>query len=262
MIARDTKSANIDVVPLGQAGFRLEFGDQVLYVDPYLSDNVEILEGLQYRRLVSIWRSPEMISDADWVLLTHIHPDHCDLETLLPLSKASPSCRFIAPGVVCEHLIRHGIAANRTRVAPVEWIKLAPDLRIHTVPAAHPRIAMDACGRWEYVGYVMEWGNRRLYHAGDTALHPLLFERLESLKPIDTAMLPVNEQNFFREQLGIVGNMSIRDAFGLARDLGVKTLVPMHWDMFEPNTVFQEEIELYYRLTQPPFQMKLNPSYL
>ncbi|MEP3855638.1 MAG: MBL fold metallo-hydrolase [Porticoccus sp.] len=253
-------SADVKVTSLGQAGFRFSFGSQIVYIDPYLSDSVEKSQGAEYRRLVPIWRAPEFLSDADWVLLTHIHLDHCDLETLLPLSKASSKCRFIGPADVCSHLVRHGIPESRVMNTHNGWRDLSQGLRIHVVPAAHPTIETDVSGNWKYVGFVIEYNGRRFYHSGDTALVPELFEHLNTLTPIDVAILPVNEHNYFRENLGIVGNMSIRDAFGLAKHLCIKTLVPMHWDMFEPNTVFREEIELFYHLTQPSFDMKLCPE--
>jgi hypothetical protein len=34
----------------------------------------------------------------------------------------------------------------------------------------------------------------------------------------------------------------------------------MHWDMFAPNSVYLEEIELLYRLMQPSFEMKVYPE--
>jgi L-ascorbate metabolism protein UlaG (beta-lactamase superfamily) len=255
-------NTKIGVVPLGQAGFRLQFGEQIVYIDPYLSDSVEKLEGQRYRRMVPIWKSPETITDADWVLVTHIHLDHCDPETLEPLSKASPQCRIVGPAEVCRFLVEKGIAVNRLIKAEDHWIDLGAGVRVHAVPAAHPTVETDSDGCWNYVGFVLEYGGRRLYHSGDTSLVTPIFESLDKLKPIDTAILPVNEHNYFREQLGIVGNMGIRDAFGLAESIGVKTLVPMHWDMFGPNAVYREEIELYSRLSKPPFAVKLNPSSL
>ena len=106
----------------------------------------------------------------------------------------------------------------------------------------------------------MEFDDRRIYHSGDTSLTLALIEFLERFKPIDTAFLPVNEKNYFREQLGIIANMGIRDAFGLAQHLGVAKLVPMHWDMFVPNSVYQEEIDLYWKLSQPQFAVLINPQ--
>jgi L-ascorbate metabolism protein UlaG (beta-lactamase superfamily) len=212
--------------------------------------------------MVPVWKSPETVTDADWVLVTHIHLDHCDPETLLPLSQASPYCRIVGPGEVCRFLAEQGLPESRLVIASDSWIDLGAGVRVHTVPAAHPEIEADEDGNWKYVGYVLDYAGRRLYHSGDTSLDSQILECLEKLKPIDTAILPVNEHNFFREQLGIVGNMGIRDAFGLAEAMGVNTLVPMHWDMFEPNAVYREEIELYSGLAKPPFEVKLNPSSL
>jgi len=74
--------------------------------------------------------------------------------------------------------------------------------------------------------------------------------------------MPVNERNFYREKRGIVGNMSVREAFQMATDIGVKTLVPTHWDMFAPNSVYKEELNLLYELMRPPFEMRLDPQEL
>lgn len=75
--------------------------------------------------------------------------------------------------------------------------------------------------------------------------------------PIGTALLPVNECNFFRERQGIVGNMSIREAFGLAVELGARRFVPMHFDMFAPNCVYEEEIGIVHRRLAPPFRVEM-----
>jgi len=252
----------VDCTPLGQSGFRMVHRGTTVFIDPYLSDSVERLEGPHQRRRVPIWKQPGLIDDADWVLITHGHLDHCDLDTVIPLSEASPSCRFVAPQEVCGHLTRQGISANRLIVAPPEWLELGNGIRIHATPAAHPMIDLDSTGHWRCVGYVMEYDGRRIYHSGDTSLLRPVIEFLDQLKPIDAAMLPVNEHNYFREQLGILGNMSVRDAFGFAETLGVTTLVPMHWDMFEANGVLREEIELYHRLSAPSFDLLINPDVL
>ncbi len=54
--------------------------------------------------------------------------------------------------------------------------------------------------------------------------------------------------------------MSVREAFQFAADSGIKKFVPTHWDMFSPNLVYQEEIELLYRKIQPPFNLVINPK--
>ncbi len=256
---KDKTAHSAEVIALGQSGFRFHMRGATIYIDPYLSDGVEKIAGDLYRRQVPIWKAPGLVNDADWVLITHGHLDHCDLETILPISNASPTCHFVGPNEVCGYLERHGISSDRLARAPNAWLELAPGIRVHAVPAAHPEIETDRDGHWKCVGYVLEFNGRRMYHSGDTSLVSALIEFLDRLRPIDTAFLPVNEKNYFREQLGIVANMGLRDAFGFAQRLDVTKLVPMHWDMFLPNSVFQEEIELYYRLSKPQFDLIINP---
>lgn len=253
----------IKSLSLGQVGYRFSFGDQVVYIDPYLSDYVAKVEGPAFERMFPIPFSPEKITDADWVLVTHNHIDHCDPLTLAPLAIASPQARFVCPVTVMPTLHSLNIATERIMIpSEGKWTDLARFLRLIAVPAAHPDIRRDEFGQAHCVGYVIEYGDRRLYHAGDTSPHEELLTALKDLAPLDIAFLPVNERNFFRDRVGIIGNMSVREAFLLAKEIGVKTMVPMHWDMFGPNSVAREEIELMYQLMAPGFSMKFYPTQL
>jgi L-ascorbate 6-phosphate lactonase len=107
------------------------------------------------------------------------------------------------------------------------------------------------------VGYVLAADGVRYYHAGDTRAAEALIASVRAIGPIDVAILPVNERNFFRERRGIIGNMSVREAFGLAVELGCKRVIPCHWDMFAPNRVYREEIDLIYSRMAPPFELDL-----
>jgi L-ascorbate metabolism protein UlaG (beta-lactamase superfamily) len=240
----------------------MSFPECVVYIDPYLSNNVEVTEGSELRRLFPLPCSPDQVTDAQWVLITHIHIDHCDLHSLLPIAKASPQCRFVCPHECVRALEAAGIPEKRLVVAPESWINLGVDTRLVAVPAAHPTIQRDENGNLRCVGYVIEHEGRRFYHAGDTSVEKELIDWLVALAPFEVAFLPVNERNYYRESCGIIGNMTLREAFHLATDLKIQTLVPMHWDMFSPNSVYREEIELLYRLIQPPFDLRFYPESL
>lgn len=255
-----TSKVKIPTQPLGQAGFRLQFDDTVVYIDPYLSDSVAELDGEDLQRLVPIPILPENVTDATWVLISHIHLDHCDPQTLIPLSCSSSECKFICPQEVGILLSELGISKSRIVAAPEEWMVLSSDLRLRAVPSAHPAIERDASGCLRCVGYVLEYQNRLIYHAGDTSPAVELIDALKNLGSIEVALLPVNEKNFYRDRRGIIGNMSVREAFQMAIDIDAATIVPMHWDMFQPNSVFLEEIELLYRLIAPPIKMLIRPE--
>lgn len=247
--------------PLGQVGFRLQFGDAVVYIDPYLSDSVRERESADLERLVPIPCPPTSVTDADYVLITHDHRDHCDIDTLGPLAEASPQAVFVGPPPVIATLSQQGFANSRLRVCyPDRPIVLTDALRVETVPSAHPVVQRDDQGSWLYVGYLLRWRGRQFYHAGDTALTDEVYTHLKGLGKIDVAFLPVNEINYFRNRRGIIGNMSIREAFGLADELGIETVVPTHWDMFAANQVYREEIELLYNKLSPGFELRVLPD--
>lgn len=255
-----TRGMRIPVEMLGQSGCRLAFAQATLYLDPYLSNSVQELDAPDLARQVPISRQPENVTDADWVLITHAHIDHCDPHTLPRLAKASPLARFVGPSPVVGALIDWGVAAERIRVASEEWLQLAPDLRLLAIPAAHPEIARDAEGNLNCVGYVLDYAGQRIYLAGDTSARQEIIDILVANGPIDTAFLPVNEHNFFRGRRGIIGNMSVREAFQMGNEIGAKQVVAVHWDMFAINAVDPDEIRLVHQRTRPGFSLLLNPT--
>jgi L-ascorbate 6-phosphate lactonase len=253
----------MSIVPLrtlGQSGFRLQFGDTVVYIDPYLTDSCATFDGPHLARLAPPPLAPSEVTDADFVFVTHAHRDHCDPDTLVPLARASPKARFVASSAAAKVLAASSIARERVELARESWTPLAEALRVRAVPAAHPVIERDTDGVLLHAGYIFEFGGRRFYHSGDTSLTAELLEALSPYAPIDIVFLPVNERNFVREQQGILANMSLREAFYFAAQLGARTLVPMHWDLFGPNSTFRDEIELVHRLAQPELRLELEPS--
>jgi L-ascorbate metabolism protein UlaG (beta-lactamase superfamily) len=247
---------------LGQSGCRLSFPGCTVYVDPYLSHSVQALDAPDLVRLVPIPLTPAEVTDADWVLITHDHIDHCDPHTLPILAQASPGARFLGPPPVLRALVGWGIAQDRLQPVAEAWFDLAPGVKVQAVPAAHPEISRDQAGCLECVGFVLECSGRRLYIAGDTSVRQPLLDALAALAPVSAAILPVNEKNFFRSRRGIIGNMSIREAFQLADEIGAETVVPVHWDMFAANAVGPAEIEAVYMQMNPTFRLLMQPQHI
>ena len=252
----------LNFISLGQTGFKIIIDNHVIYIDPYLSNSLELKEGKHLKRQVPIKIEPNQINDAEWVLITHIHQDHCDLETLLAISLNSPKCIFLGPFEVINFLESSGINKNNLLVAKQDWVKLLPNFKVHPTPAAHPVHELDKTGNWRCIGFIFQYNDLKIYHAGDTFVTSKLIQFIKKFKPIHMAMLPVNEHNFFKEQIGIIGNMTVRDAFSFASLLEVAILVPTHWDMFKVNEVFKEEIEIVYKKLNPDFKLIFEPEIL
>ena len=244
---------------LGQTGFLIECEKCKILVDPYLSDSVEHKEAADMVRQVPIAFDPGSLFDVDYVLITHVHRDHCDEETLVPLSKASPGCKFIGPQAACQKLLDIGISPHRIILAKGD-IELNQFVVVHTTPSAHPIVKLATSGGWECVGYVLQVGGVKMYHPGDTALTSEIVEMGKQFGPVDVAMLPVNEINYMRNERGVIGNMSVREAFYLAEQIGVGKFMPTHWDMFLLNEVCREEIEIVYERNKPNFDLVLDKT--
>jgi L-ascorbate metabolism protein UlaG (beta-lactamase superfamily) len=105
-------------------------------------------------------------------------------------------------------------------------------------------------GLYRYLGYVLDDGVARVYHAGDTIPYDGQVERLRALR-VDLALLPINGRDHFREAAGIVGNMDHREAARLAADAGVDVLVPMHYDTFTQNLGFPAHLVDVVRREHP-----------
>lgn len=255
-------SSRIPIKLLGQSGCRLRFPSATLYIDPYLSNSVQELDSPDLARKVEIPIRPENVTDADWVLITHDHIDHCDPHTLPKLAHASPRARYIGPPSVVKKLQEWGIGKDHIYLAEEKWTDIAPDLRVMAVPAAHPDISRDGEGRLLCVGFLIDYAGRKIYVAGDTFARQEIIDSLVSNGPVHTAILPVNEHNFFRARRGIIGNMSVREAFQFASEIKVRQVIAVHWDMFSANSVDPDEIRLIHRRMSPGFALLLEPAIL
>lgn len=231
---------------LGQSSVRFTTPSGSLLVDPYLTDSVAEQYGEALRRLHPCPVTFAELSDTRAVLITHAHLDHCDPASVLGILEHAPGARIIAPLSARTILQAAGIASSRLEVAQHAWMPLFDDVRMHAVPAVHPTPDREPNGEWGSIGYVLEIGEQRYYHAGDTSPAQVIVDAVRALAPT-IGFIPVNERNYYRERAGIIGNMSVREAFAFAEELGLETLIPVHWELFAPNSTSREEIELVHR---------------
>lgn len=113
---------------------------------------------------------------------------------------------------------------------------------VTALPALHGVHVSDAYtfgtehhgGRHPYLGYVVELGGLRVFHAGDSLDYPGLSDRLRELD-VHVALLPINGRDEAREAQDLVGNMNGEEAADLAARAGIPVVVPMHYDMFASN---------------------------
>ena len=219
---------------LGQAGFVVRADSAVALIDPFLAPR----DGRLYESSLL----PDRAQGVDLVLCTHEHVDHFDAASAPAIAKASPGALFVVPTPIVDMVTESGVGGDRVAgIQPGEILEVA-GITIRAVPAMHGVTMEDAYGFGEelsgglirFVGYVLDAGGVRLYHAGDTIHYPGMEAALSELS-LDLAMLPINGRDPGREARGIVGNLSEREAAWLAGAIGAQAVVPMHYDLFARN---------------------------
>ncbi len=216
---------------LGQSSFALKGAGIVVYVDPYLRATD--------RRLSPPPFPPHAVTNADVVLLTHDHGDHVDPEALTGIAAASPAARFVAPRPIVERVA--ALVGGLERVTPADAdaplrfdVRDAP-LAIAPVPAKHDEFDSGARG-YPYLGYSIWLNGVCVHHTGDTIAYEGQVERVKG-HGVDVALVPINGRDFFRTRANVIGNFDYREAAEFAVQIGAAVAIPMHYGMFQDNTV-------------------------
>jgi len=193
---------------LGQSGYLLESGKYSILIDPYLSDSVNRVASRP--RLLPIPIEPKDIK-CDAVICTHDHLDHLDPDTVCEMGSDQ---LFITTNGGKEKLISLG-KSNVIALSVGESISVG-DFEITAVFADHTV---------EAFGVIVKAEGKTLYFSGDTLYNEKLFE-IKNYAPGYT-FICIN---------GRLGNMNVSEALTVARELGAKTNIPTHYDMFASNS--------------------------
>lgn len=250
----DSPSTHFDVWWLGQSGFLIKWDGHRLLFDPYLSDSLTekySATDKPHVRMTEQVVDPARLSGLTATTSSHNHTDHLDATTLHALASVNPDLPLVLPAA--------NIDFARDRLGPEAAITLKPlsvgspvDLspfKFHAIPAAHNKITTDEDGYNLYLGFVVEFGNFRVYHSGDTLWHDGLVSALKQFPKIDLAFLPINGNKPERK---VAGNLNGTEAAALARAVNARLVVPHHFEMFEFNSAAPDEFEAAcQRLSQP-----------
>ncbi len=194
-----TKTGELKITFIGHATLMFEYGGKVVHVDPWT-------------RLADYSKLPK----ADVVLITHEHQDHLDPKAVSEVRGANTK---VVMTKACEGKVPGGIVMKNGDVQTVQGLK------IEAVPAYnivqkrpdgqpfHPKGVGN--------GYVVTFGETRVYVAGDTENTP----EMKKLEKIDIAFLPMNLPYTMTPAM-------VADA---AKAFKPRILYPYHYGETDPN---------------------------
>ena len=162
----NTSSGDLEITFIGHGTLMFDFGGKVIHVDPW-------------GRLADYSKLPK----ADFILVTHDHPDHFDAGVIKSLSTEETALVLTE---TCAARVKGGMVMMNGDVKTVKGLK------IEAVPA-YNLVHMRSEGKPFHPkgagnGYVITFGDKRVYVAGDTENTP----EMKNLSDIDIAFLPMN----------------------------------------------------------------------
>jgi L-ascorbate metabolism protein UlaG (beta-lactamase superfamily) len=161
-----TGGGDLDITFLGHGTLMFDFNKAVIYVDPF-------------SRVADFSALPP----ADLILITHHHGDHLDLAAIKPIRQEKT---VIIGTQKCVQQVEGCIVMNNGDA------KTAAGFKIEAVPAyniLHKRESGEPFHvKGEGNGYIITFGDKRVYVAGDAENIP----EMKELKNIAVAFLPMN----------------------------------------------------------------------
>jgi L-ascorbate metabolism protein UlaG (beta-lactamase superfamily) len=161
-----TSKGDLKITFIGHGSLMFTFGGKTIHVDPFTRQG-------DYSKLPK----------ADLILVTHEHGDHLDPKALKLLRTKKTS---VVVSKSCADKVKGAMVMKNKEVKTVQGIK------IEAVPA-YNLVHLRSEGKpfhpkGDGNGYVITFGDKRVYVAGDTENTP----EMKALKNIHVAVLPMN----------------------------------------------------------------------
>jgi L-ascorbate metabolism protein UlaG (beta-lactamase superfamily) len=233
---------------LGHAQLFLNGANRALLIDPWFVEPV--FGGAWFRYPPPPYPDSSSMPRPDFVLLSHIHPDHAGPKTLERLSSDSTILAMPFPSGALKRRL------DRSHLKKVQWLEawetkeISRGLKVTFVP--HDR-------GWEVSSIVVEADGVRLYHGNDNVLSVGAYEEIvRRLGKIDLAFLPFAGASsyptgFDGDDAQLRERCAKKKAEGIARFVdGLEGLKPAEAAPFASSWALLEPAELWKNFVDRP----------
>ncbi|MFB3926901.1 MAG: MBL fold metallo-hydrolase, partial [Syntrophales bacterium] len=161
-----TSEGDLVITFIGHGSLMMSIADKVIHIDP-----------------VSNMADYGALPKADLLLVTHEHSDHLDLKAIDIVRTKRTAC--VVTDAVTKQ-VKGCIVLKNGESKTVKGLKINAVPAYNIVHMRSPGIPFHPKGVGN--GYVITFGDKRIYIAGDTENTP----EMKNLKRIDIAFLPMN----------------------------------------------------------------------
>ncbi|MFC3676784.1 MBL fold metallo-hydrolase [Ferrovibrio xuzhouensis] len=211
---------------LGHVAFLMRINGVTLLTDPYLSANAGPGR-FGPRRYVPPALGVTDLPPLDLLLVSHNHYDHLDAATVAALP-GKDRLRVVVPLGLGGFFRQRGYA----HIDELDWYDSIDHagVTVTATPAVHfSRRGLRDTNRTLWAGFVVtsKADGRQLYFSGDTAHGAVFREMGQRLGPIDLALVGIGayEPRIIMQ----ASHATPEEAVAIARDIGAKRLIGMHW---------------------------------
>jgi L-ascorbate metabolism protein UlaG (beta-lactamase superfamily) len=188
---------------LGHSCFELSDGSTTVLIDPFLTGNPKAAISAED-------------ANATTILLTHGHGDHIGDTVAIAKRTGAPVVAIVE---LANELGEEGVTVHDPNLGGTVkfdwgWVKLVPAWHTSTTPKGTVNTP---------AGLLINFGDRLVYHLGDTCLFSDL-QLVGKRTPIDLALMCIGGHY----------TMDRVDAVEAAALVGAKTVIPCHYDTFPP----------------------------
>jgi L-ascorbate metabolism protein UlaG (beta-lactamase superfamily) len=211
----NTSAGDLRITFIGHGTLMFSFGGKTIHIDP-------IDQMADYTKLPK----------ADIIMLTHDHFDHMDLKAIAKLE--TPKTVLII-SETCAKQIKGGIVMHDGDINIIDGLKIEAVPAYNIIHMRSPGVPFHPKGIGN--GYVISFGDKRVYIAGDTENTP----EMKALKAIDIAFLPMNLPYTMTPEM-------VADA---AKAFKPKVLYPYHYGDTDPAkliTLLKNNTEIEVRI--------------
>ena len=215
------------IVWLGHASFLININGKKLLTDPCFFDIPTA------KRKAKLPCNIEALNDIDYLLVSHDHRDHLDQKTVEYLFRVNPEMEILT--ALNMTTLLQSFKLPKVKIQEAGWYQsyqINADFEIIFVPARHwgRRGARDFNKRL-WGGFIIKTASTSIYFSGDTAYSDVFKEIHNTFGDIDICLLPIGA--YAPKYMMETSHTTPEEAYQIFKDLGGKTMIPMHYGTYD-----------------------------